>query len=395
MPNKPYIFISYRREDSADFAGRLYDNLSREYQVFFDTEEGIPTGEKFANIITREIEQSDIFLLIIGSKSAEGFQRREGQTDYVLKEILHAEQSSCTIMPILVNGVAEIGYLPREIEFVQESQCYAFAHTKFSLNLLGLKQEIAQYHHRETEMDHSTFVQEVAEGLDRERLVVLLSQDFTNIDRIYQHIKAQMQSQFDTAFYLVSVPSYVDDQEEYFSCIARDCKLSCEIRRENDWYRAIQDKLQSSSQALLLFVTDLENGNEELDRKFATMLRNLKERFPHFHALFVGKKALARLVYGESELSPLNTAREIFFPDDGTPLDEQKIVQQFSRLRPDQAELCQLLQKEQVSRFTTWHYNPTINNLFWKNLLVREGTQLVWRGELTKEIARDILGCEE
>ena len=53
-----------------------------------------------------------------------------------------------------------------------------------------------------------------------------------------------------------------------------------------------------------------------------------------------------------------------------------------------------ILKREKISRFTTWYHNETINTLFWKNLLVKEGSYLVWRGELTKEIARDVLECD-
>ena len=75
-------------------------------------------------------------------------------------------------------------------------------------------------------------------------------------------------------------------------------------------------------------------------------------------------------------------------------LGENRIVQQFQSMGKNREEVCKLLQKEKVGRFAVWSYNETINKLFWKNLLVRDGRQLVWRGALTKEIARDVLGCE-
>ena len=394
MPKKLKIFISYRRADSTDFAGRLHDNLKDEHEIFFDTEDGIPSGEKFLKVIVDEIAKADIFLMVIGEKSESEFKSREGQDDYVLKEIIEAKKSSCVVIPLLKNGVNRIEYLPKEIEFVKELSYYEFAHAKFSLNLLGLQQEIAKYSPKVSSVNNSSFLQEVEEGIERDRLLVLFSQDFTNIDAYYYILKERMASKFSDEFYVLSVPSYVDDQEEYFSCIANDCNISCEVKKENDWYIAIKEKLKSSNQELLLFVTDLENGNEELDRKFATMLRNLKEKFPHFHALFVGKKELAKLVYGEGDLSPLNTAKEMFFPDDGLRLGEERIAQQFQTLGKNRDEVCNLLQKESLGRFSVWSYNETINKLFWKNLLIKKGRKLVWRGELTKEIAREVLGCE-
>ena len=394
MRKKLNIFISYRRADSRDFAGRLYDNLAYEYNVFFDTEDGIGAGEKFLNVIVEEIDKADLFLMVVGKESAKEFKIRENQDDYVLKEIIHAKKSSCKIIPVLMNEVTSIEYLPKELEFVSALSYYEFAHAKFSLNLEGLKQEIEKCTLKESKVKNMTFMQEVREGIERDRLLVLFSQDFTNIDTYYQHVKNQMYSKFSKQFYMVSVPSFVDDQEEYFTYIAKGCEIHCEIKKENDWFSAIKEKLKSNNDALLLFVTDLENGNEELDRKFATMLRNLKEKFPHFHALFVGKKELAKLVYGEGDLSPLNTAKELFFPDDGMKLGEERIAQQFQTLGKNRDEVCKLLQKERVAPFSVWSYNEIINKLFWKNLLVKEGRKLVWRGEVTKEIARDVLECE-
>ena len=108
----------------------------------------------------------------------------------------------------------------------------------------------------------------------------------------------------------------------------------------------------------------------------------------------MGRKSLATLVYGEGTLSPLNNAKEIFFPEQEMKLGERKIVQQFNSMGRQKEQICRLLQREKIVRFTTWYHDETINTLFWKNLLVRDGTHLVWRGELTKEIARDVLGCD-
>ena len=49
------IFISYRREDSAAYTGRLYDRLSTHFgadQVFMDVDD-IPPGADFASHIAR------------------------------------------------------------------------------------------------------------------------------------------------------------------------------------------------------------------------------------------------------------------------------------------------------------------------------------------------------
>ena len=397
MNNSLNIFISYRRADSEDFAGRLYDNLVNEYaKVFFDTEDGIGAGEHFLKVIVKKIEEADVFLMLVGKKSEQEFKQREEQDDYVLKEILHAQASNCRIIPVLLKGVERIDYLPKELSFIKELSYYEFSHTKFSLNIEGLKHEINKQRPKPKELVglNKIFIQEVMNEVLNKKLVVLFYQDFTNVSTHIEGIKAEIKSRFSNEFYTIAIPSFVDESEEYFACVAKDCGLDCKIKRVSDWNKAMQEKLMSSTQPLLLFVTDLEDGNEVFDKQFATILRNLKNRFSHFHAILVGRKSLATLVYGEGTLSPLNNAKEIFFPEQEMKLGERKIVQQFNSMGRQKEQICRLLQREKIVRFTTWYHDETINTLFWKNLLVRDGTHLVWRGELTKEIARDVLGCD-
>ncbi|CAA6815035.1 MAG: Unknown protein, partial [uncultured Sulfurovum sp.] len=239
------------------------------------------------------------------------------------------------------------------------------------------------------------FVKEVGESIERDKLLVLFSQELTKIDEYYRNIKLELQARFTNEFYLVSIPSFVSDELEYFSCIANDCGISGEVKRVSDWQKAIKKKLEESSEPLLLFVRDIENGDEVLDKQFATIVRNLKNEYAHFHALLIGRKALAKLVYGEGVLSPLNNAKELFFPEVNTKLGAEKIHQQFQTLGRQRTQICQLLGKKNLGRFSTWSFNDTINQLFWKNLLIREGNKFAWRGELTKEIAREAFGCEE
>jgi len=387
------LFISYRRADSTDFAGRLYDNLNQNYSVFFDTEDGIGAGERFLNVITKSIQEADIFLMVIGEDSGKEFKVREEQDDYVLKEIIEAKKSSCFIIPILKNGVKKIEYLPKEIEFIRALSYYEFSHTKFSLNLKGLKKEIEKYHPKLIKIENNNFVQDVISSLERERLLVLFSQDFTPIDSYLNQIKELLSTKFNKNFYQISVPSYVEDEEEYFTSIAEDCGFLT-TTKINGWNREIRNRLKSSSKPLLLFVEDIEDGNEELDKRFATSLRNLKNKFNHFHLICVGKKGLANLVHGEGHLSPLNNAKELFFPEDGFILGEEKIVQQFNTLGKNPKLLCKYLNKDELVLFSTWSRNDTINQLFWRNLLVKRGKRFVWRGERTKELGREVLGCD-
>ena len=81
------VFICYRREDSAAFAGRLYDHLERIFPkiVFMDVED-LRVGARFAEEIGEVINRCAAFLLVIGPKWQSLLKKRdadEESDDYV------------------------------------------------------------------------------------------------------------------------------------------------------------------------------------------------------------------------------------------------------------------------------------------------------------------------
>ena len=80
------LFISYRRDDSQGYAGRLAQDLSQalgEHRVFSDVE--IPHGHDFSAVLHRAIAASDVLLVVIGRRwaatSAQGFASRLFEPD--------------------------------------------------------------------------------------------------------------------------------------------------------------------------------------------------------------------------------------------------------------------------------------------------------------------------
>ena len=62
------IFISYRRDDSAGYAGRLFDYLSAHFganNIFMDIDT-IEPGEDFRKVISRAVGTCDVVLVMIG-----------------------------------------------------------------------------------------------------------------------------------------------------------------------------------------------------------------------------------------------------------------------------------------------------------------------------------------
>lgn len=114
--------MSYRREDSAAYAGRICDHLELvfgEDQIFLDVED-IRPGQNFARTLDERIADCAAFLAIIGPKWAEILQQRlqEDHEDYVRHEIEAALARKATIIPVLVGGAttAQLANLPKSLE---------------------------------------------------------------------------------------------------------------------------------------------------------------------------------------------------------------------------------------------------------------------------------------
>src|ERR1700756_2317669 len=93
------VFISYRRDDSAAYAGRIQDRLEGELgrDLLFIDVDGIPLGANFAKALREEVAQCGVLLAIIGrdwvdARDDDGTRRLDNPTDFVRIEIAAALQ---------------------------------------------------------------------------------------------------------------------------------------------------------------------------------------------------------------------------------------------------------------------------------------------------------------
>jgi hypothetical protein len=116
------VFVSYRREESAHVAGRIYDHLEGAFgvgNVFFDVE-GIPIGSDFRSAIRNALLKSQALVLVMGKQwanrfrsSATWFSWRVSRTiDYVRIEIELALDHNVRILPLLIDGA----HMPSETD---------------------------------------------------------------------------------------------------------------------------------------------------------------------------------------------------------------------------------------------------------------------------------------
>jgi len=106
----PRIFISYRRDDAAGFAGRLADALEARFgkgSVFRDVDD-IPPGKDFVQALDAELAVTDVFIPLIGPAwlvEPDGRRARlHDPDDYVRREIGMALARDIRIIPALLEG---------------------------------------------------------------------------------------------------------------------------------------------------------------------------------------------------------------------------------------------------------------------------------------------------
>ena len=136
------VFISYRREDSGGFAGRIYDRLTNRLgreNVFFDVD-AIPPGLDFVDVLSERVGKCDVLLAIIGkhwvsSADSQNGRRLDDPGDFVRIEIEAALKRNVPVIPVLVDGAAmpQAGDLPDSLKKLTRRQAIEISHSRFEL----------------------------------------------------------------------------------------------------------------------------------------------------------------------------------------------------------------------------------------------------------------------
>ena len=109
--NGGHIFVSYRRSDSADITGRIYDRLVDEFgrPLIFKDVDSIPLGTDFKEYLDRKVSECNVLLAIIGDRWTDasdesGKRRLDDPDDFVRVEIESALARGIPVIPLLVRG---------------------------------------------------------------------------------------------------------------------------------------------------------------------------------------------------------------------------------------------------------------------------------------------------
>lgn len=118
-PAADSIFISYRRSDSQDITGRIYEYLASHFgaDVVFRDVYSIPLGEDYRTHLREKAKNCQAVVAVIGPNwvSAEdkaGNRRLDDPSDWVRIEVETTLSRGIPVIPLLVNGAR----VPKEDE---------------------------------------------------------------------------------------------------------------------------------------------------------------------------------------------------------------------------------------------------------------------------------------
>jgi TIR domain len=107
------VFVSYRRDDSADVTDRLADTLKQRFgvdHVFLDVD-NVEIAADFVEVIGDWIESCDVLLAVIGNQWVKppeegGSGDLEDHEDFVRLEIEAAISRAVPVVPVLIHGAS-------------------------------------------------------------------------------------------------------------------------------------------------------------------------------------------------------------------------------------------------------------------------------------------------
>ncbi|MEO5823397.1 MAG: TIR domain-containing protein [Vicinamibacteraceae bacterium] len=157
----PGIFISYRRNESAGHAGRLFDRLAARFgedRVFMDVDTLTPS-EHFASRIEKAIATADAMLVLIGPHWVAQADRLAQPNDFVRCEILAAMRVECRLIPVTLDGAAlpDPALLPEDLRKLLASEGAVLRHGEFARDADHIADTLARFVRPSTEATRRGF----------------------------------------------------------------------------------------------------------------------------------------------------------------------------------------------------------------------------------------------
>ncbi len=123
------LFLSYRRVDSRDMVGRIYDRLITHFPIesVFRDIDSLPLGKPFPEALDEAVSKARAALVVIGPSwlsvtDPTGKRRLDDPKDYVRQEVERALTCGIVVVPLLVSGAE----MPSESELPEPIRPLAY-----------------------------------------------------------------------------------------------------------------------------------------------------------------------------------------------------------------------------------------------------------------------------
>jgi hypothetical protein len=148
------IFISYRRDDTADEAQQLQEQLEKIYGQVFRDVAAIGVGEKFPKRIVAALKEAGFVIVVIGKRwlniaDERGRRRLEDPNDFVRREIKYSLRRAesdklLDIIPVLVQGarMPKAEELPDDLRALAEINAHRIVSETFADDVEELSKRI-------------------------------------------------------------------------------------------------------------------------------------------------------------------------------------------------------------------------------------------------------------
>jgi len=147
------IFVSYRRQDSAAYTGRLYDYLTDHFhrdQIFVDIH-AIGAGEKFGDVLRERLNECEAVIVMIGPRwlsasDAQGKPRLADPDDWVRAEVAAALARDIIVIPVLVGGaqLPARSELPADLAALCERNAFDISDTRWDYDARRLMAQLRE-----------------------------------------------------------------------------------------------------------------------------------------------------------------------------------------------------------------------------------------------------------
>ncbi len=466
------VFISHRSLYKPWVETLAHNLRKRGYKVWLDTWELVP-GRNFAPGLQRGLDAARKGILVATPDAVDsGWVREEYEAMLSRKQ----RDPGFSIVPLVFGEFPDLPFLAN-VHCVDFRDPLPVAYRRaFYLLLCGLEDRPpgpdwtlegeldipeplspASGKPQPLQGSEQAFLEEIFTTLARlHQPLLLLAQADRGQGDLIQAILERARRRFGEANTLYMTPPYSQEAEEkdYFARLGRQCRFTEATDSAIQWEDALDQRLERVDQ-LLLLVSSFEQGSDTGRRKLAGVLRSLSERHTQrLQVVLCGGERLAELRYGPADLSLLNHAEVLLWPEltvadvlvwqeardcpDSPPvgedeaqalltvcgghprllrhclqqrchyretagLDWRRILEQYRFLSdvflpyredaPVSQRLCQWLNREELGPFDDWPADRLLRQLYWNNLLVERERRFVWRCEILRAAGRRVLGC--